>query len=172
MRMTPEDDVQDLAACRSLAESLPGHVPCAHLVWTAVVDIAARESLGTGTRGERFLVPITGGRFWGAPDHEALCGRVRPGGADRQWLRPDGIKELHALYEMEVGDGTVLTIDNRVIVDESAQPARYAMSHIRVSAPMGRHAWLNRRLLVGTLQPLRPARQAVRIQAFVVDPAP
>lgn len=168
--MSADHDAQELATCRSLAEGLPAPTPHARLVWTAVVDIAARESLGPGTRGERFLVPITGGRFWGAPGHADLCGHVRPGGADRQWLRHDGIKELHALYEMETNDGAVLSIDNRVIVDESAQPARYAMSHIRVSAPAGPHAWLNRRLLVGTLQTLRPARQAVRVQVFVVDP--
>lgn len=153
---------------QALADSRPCLVPQASLVWTAWVDIDPRESLGLSGHGERFIVPILGGRFQGAPGHASLTGIIRPGGADRQLLRPDGVKQLHALYEMQTVDGTVLTIDNHVLVDESARPTRYALSHITVTAPQGPHAWLNRRLLVGTLQPLRPERQAVLIRAFLM----
>lgn len=79
------------------------------------------------------------------------------------------MKDLHALYELQTDDGAVLTIDNRVLVDESVQPTRYALSRITVTAPEGPHAWLNRRLFVGTLQPLRPARDAVLIRAFLME---
>lgn len=157
------------ALLHALATGQPVLTPRASLVWTAVVDIGEREALGPSSHGERFIVPIHGGRFWGGPDHTLLNGIVRPGGADRQWLRPDGVKELHALYEMQTEDAAVLTIDNRVVVDESVQPARYALSRIQVAAPEGRHAWLNRRLFVGTLQPLRPAREAVLIRAFLMS---
>lgn len=160
------DDTADL---RSLAAQQPATPPRATLVWHAVVDIAPRETLGTGARGERFIVPILGGVFWGGPGFEALHGRVRAGGADRQLLRGDGVKELHALYEMETHDGAVLTIDNRVLVDEAAQPQRYALSHLHVSAPAGPHAWLNRRVLLGTLQPLRPRRDAVLVRAWLCE---
>ncbi|MFQ1700238.1 DUF3237 family protein [Loktanella agnita] len=34
-------------------------------------------------------------------------GTVLAGGANRQVLRPDGIKELDALYEMQTKDGTI-----------------------------------------------------------------
>ena len=98
------------------------------------------------------------------PQHQQR--RVR--GADRQLLRPDGVKELHALYEMQTDDGAVLTIDNRVLIDEAVQPVRYALSRISVAAPDGQHAWLNRRLFVGTLLPLRPTREAVLIRAFLM----
>jgi len=94
---------------------------------------------------------------------------VRAGGADRQWLRADGVKELHAVYEMETDDGLVFGIDNRVIVDDSVQPERYAMSHVVVTAPQGPLGWLNRRRFIGTLQPLRPQRQAVLIRVFLLD---
>lgn len=163
---TPDPD--DLPGLLALAETRPCPAPHARLVWTAVVDIAPREALGPSALGERFIVPITGGRFWGGPGHESLAGIVRPGGADRQLLRADGVKQLHALYEMETYDGAVLTIDNQVLVDEAVQPLRYAMSHIAVTAPEGPHAWLNRRLFVGTVQPLRPERQAVLIRAFLM----
>ena len=156
-------------ALQTLASAQPVLTPQASLVWTAVVDIDAREDLGPSSHGERFIVAIRGGQFWGGPGHDALRGIVRTGGADRQLLRPDGVKELHALYELQTDDGAVLTIDNRVLIDETLQPVRYALSRITVTAPEGPHAWLNRRLLVGTLVPLRPARDAVLIRAFLMS---
>ena len=109
----------------------------ARLVWQAVVDVGEREPWGLGPRGERWGVPILGGHFWGASGFEGLHGLVCAGGADRQTLRPDGIKELDALYEMRTHDGALLTVHNQVLIDESVQPERYARSCIRVSAPQG-----------------------------------
>lgn len=159
----------DFQLLQSMCAEVAPLAPSARLVWTAAVDIAARESLGQGPGGERWIVPITGGRFWGEAGFEALHGKVRPGGADRQLLRPDGVKELQALYEIETGDGAVLTILNEVVIDESVQPRRYAMSRIRVTAPEGPHAWMNRRLFIGTLQALRPQREAVVIRGYLVS---
>jgi hypothetical protein len=161
-----DDDTTALQAL-VLQQPLPGVRTT--LLWSAAVDIAEREPLGHGALGERFIVPILGGRFWGGPGFESLSGRVRPGGADRQQLRPDGVKELRAEYEMQTHDGAVLTVDNRVLIDESRQPARYAMSKLSVKAPQGPHDWLNRRIIVGTLQLLRPQREAVLVRAFLVD---
>lgn len=165
--MFPADDIA--RELRALADALPVPQPHARLVWSAAVDIAAREPLGAGPAGERFIVPILGGRFWGGPGYEALAGEVVAGGADRQCLRPDGIKELRAEYEMRTHDGAVLTVLNEVLVDESATPQRYAASRIRVTAPAGPHAWLNRRLFVGSLQSLRPARQAVLVRGYLLE---
>lgn len=164
--MSAQDD--DLARLMTLADSRPTPPPLARLAWTALVDIEARETLGNGPRGERFIVPIRGGRFWGGPGFEALRGSIRPGGADRQLLRSDGVKELHALYEMAIDDGTVLTIENNVLIDEAVTPLRYAISRVAVLAPEGPHAWLNRRLFVGTLQTLRPEREAVVVRAYLM----
>lgn len=151
------------------AQALPLPALTSTLLWTAAVTIADREDLGPGPLGARFIVPITGGVFAGGPGHAALSGTVRPGGADRQLLRADGVKQLHAVYEMQLDDGTVLHIDNRVVVDDTRQPRRYALSHLQVSAPEGPHAWLNRRLLLGTLQSLRPAHPAVVVRAWLLD---
>ena len=136
--------------------------PEARLAWEAQVDIGERQSLGHGPRGERFIVPILGGRFEGP----RLRGTVLPGGADRQLLRADGVKELDALYELQTDDGAVITVRNRVLIDESATPARYARSVLQLSAPAGPHDWLNRRVFVGTLHSLRPARAAVCIRVY------
>lgn len=132
------------------------------LAYEAEVDIAPRQSLGASALGERFIVPILGGRFEGP----RLRGQVLAGGADRQLLRPDGVKELDALYEMQVDDGTVITVHNRVLIDDQAQPGRYARSVVELRAPAGPHAWLNRRVFVGTLQSLQPQRLAVRITVY------
>lgn len=140
--------------------------PALRLAYEAEVDIAPRQELGAGPGGARFLVPILGGRFQGPM---GLQGVVLPGGADRQLLRPDGVKELDALYEMQTDDGAVITVRNRVLVDESRMPQRYARSTVHLRAPEGPHAWLNRRVFVGSLQSLRPQRDAVRIRAYLVD---
>lgn len=154
-------------ALQAFATSLPVEPVTTRLLWQAAVTIGERESLGRSPNGERFIIPILGGRFWGGPGFEALCGAVLPGGADRQLWRADGVKELDALYEMRCDDGTVLTIHNRVLIDESVTP-RYARSCLQVTAPEGPHAWLNRRVLVGTLKPLRPQHEAVLISVHLL----
>lgn len=152
-----------------LIASRPAVAPLARLVWTAIVDIAPSEPLGQGPNGARFIVPILGGRVHGAPGFESLSGTVLPGGADRQLLRADGAKELDALYEIRCDNGHVLTIRNRVIIDNDRQPQRYALSHVSVTAPEGPHAWLNRRILLGTLDSARPEREAVIIRVWLAD---
>lgn len=147
----------------------PPMQPNMRLLWTAVVEVGDRADLGHSSLGQRFLVPILGGRFYAGPDVADLSGEVLPGGADRQLLRADGIKELDALYEMQTDSGTILTIRNRVIVDEARLPERYAMSVINMTAPLGPFEWLNRRLIMGTLQSARPDRSAVVVRAWEAD---
>lgn len=143
------------------ADRLP---PELALAWRAEVVIGARQDLGRGPDGQRFIVPILGGWF----DGPLGRGRVLAGGADRQCTRPDGLRELSALYEMQADDGSVITVHNRVRVDEAGPGPRYARSVIRVQAPDGPWAVLTRRILVGTLESLRPAQDAVRVHAYVL----
>lgn len=138
------------------------------LAWEAVVRVAPREDLGAGPLGGRFIVPITGGMFRGGPDCPDFHGVVLPGGADRQVLRRDGVKELEAIYEMRVHDGTVISVRNEVIVDLEARPERYAASRIRLAAPDGPWAWLNRRFFLGSLQSRQPNPGYVVIRGWEV----
>jgi Protein of unknown function (DUF3237) len=138
-------------------------------VWSACVTVGDREALGRSGEGERFIIPITGGQFWGETGFANFSGSVRAGGADRQLVRADGVKELDALYEMQTHDGAVITIHNRVTIDESKKPDRYVMSSIQVTAPQGPHEWMNRRVFIGTLQGLAPAQNAVLIRGYVVE---
>jgi len=134
------------------------------LAYEAVVDIAERQNLGASALGERFMVPILGGHFEG----ERLRGQVLPGGADRQCLRPDRVKELDALYEMQTDDGCVITVHNRVLIDEQAPGGRYARSAVQFKVSHPRYDWLQRRVFVGTLESLRPVRDAGKIRVFEV----
>ena len=138
------------------------------LAWEAAVTVGARHDLGDGPLGRRFMVPITGGIFRGGPDHPDFHGMVLAGGADRQLLRRDGVKELEAIYEMQVHDGAVLQIRNEVIVDRPDSPDRYAVSRIRVAAPNGPWAWLNRRFFLGSLQSGRPDGDFVVVRGWEV----
>lgn len=154
---------------QDLLTRLPPLALSSRLLWTAIVDVADKIDLGPTSGGHRFMVPIVGGKFYS--DIEGLSGQVLPGGADRQFLRDDGVKELSAIYEMQTKAGLILSIDNQVIVDENFSP-RYALSQIKVEVADGPLAWLKRRLILGTLQSARPQRQAVVIRAFEMTPEP
>lgn len=133
-----------------------------------LVSVGDAIDAGAGPYGGRRIVPITGGRFRG----RGLSGTVLPGGADRQTIRSDGIRELDATYELLADDGTVLKVHNRVIVDDQNPPPgerRYVRSVVTVEAPRGPHDWLNRRLLLGTLHSLRPAAPFVFLRFHVVE---
>lgn len=157
--MTPEE----------ILAAKPPKTPDFALIWTAVVDIAPQEDLGQTPGGHRFMVPILGGKFFAGPGVEGLSGRVLPGGADRQLVDQHGFKTLDALYEMQTEDGAILTVRNRVRIDESAKPSPYKLSVIEVTAPVGRFEWMNRRVFVGTLDSARPDRDAVIIRGWGHD---
>ena len=118
--------------------------------------------------GGRRIVPIIGGSFSG----KGLRGVVLPGGADRQRIRNDGIRELDALYDLRADDGTVLTVHNQALVDASNTEngrKRYVRSFVKVTAPEGPHAWLNRKVLIGTLFSLRPEKPYVLVRFYAVS---
>ena len=149
-------------------DDLVAGVPEDHVVvepaFEAVVDLATARNLGKGPYGVRRVVPITGGRVRGP----RLSGTIASGGADRQLVRDDGVRVLEAVYELRTDDGAVLSVVNNVLLDESSPERRYARSVLTVTAPAGPYDWLNRRLLVGTLHSLRPARHAVLVRVFVL----
>ena len=101
--------------------------------------------------------------------YRQLKGKVLGGGADRQLLRAAGVQELDALYELQTDDGAVITVRNRVLVEGDDPRTRYARSVVRAEVAVGPHAWITRRVLVGTLESLRPERPAVRVTVYVLD---
>jgi hypothetical protein len=137
--------------------------PVAEFAYEAVVEIGPMKPLGRSPLGERRMIPILGGRFAGP----RIRGTVLPGGADRQLIGDDGVRRLDALYEMQVDDGTIVTVRNRVLLHELEGFARYAFSTVKIVAPSGPHAWLNQRAFVGTLHGLAPD-SSVLIRVFAL----
>lgn len=139
-------------------------VPRAELAYEAIVDVGELMPLGQGPLGERRMIPILGGTFEG-PN---IRGRVLPGGADRQLVRPDGLRLLDAFYEMQTDDGDIITVRNSARIRDGApgELPVYAFSTLELTVCAGRHDWLNQFAFVGTVRTLRPARQAVLISVF------
>ncbi|MCM2294438.1 DUF3237 domain-containing protein [Allorhizobium sp. BGMRC 0089] len=140
---------------------LPIVLPKTEFVYEAICTLEPALDLGNSPLGQRRMINITGGEFAGP----RLKGKVLPGGADRQLLRKDGVRLLHALYELKTDDGAIITVDNRVLIDTPAKGPRYAFSQIDLTAPEGPHDWLNRRVFVGTLHSMQP-KPMVLIRVF------
>jgi hypothetical protein len=73
-----------------------------------IVLVGEPTSVGETGVGVRRVVPINGGSVQG----ERLRGRILPGGADFQILRPHGLTDIHARYLMETEDGELIYIEN------------------------------------------------------------
>lgn len=149
------------------SEAAESGVPRLELALEIIADIAPVQNLGAGPLGDRRIVPIIGGSFEGRGALGAgLRGKVMPGGADRQLVRTDGVRNLSALYELQAEDGAVITVLNKVLVEDLPGGGRYAFSTPEIAAPKGPHDWLNHHVFVGTLDSLRPARSAVRVRFY------
>lgn len=82
--------------------------PSLRLLYTLKVKLGSPQVVGDGPYGLRRIIPIEGGTFEGP----RLSGRVLPGGADWQFIRPDGIAELDARYTLETDDGALIYVSN------------------------------------------------------------
>jgi hypothetical protein len=83
-------------------------LPSLELLTTLHVTVDRPIDVGMGTKGERRLIPITGGTVEGP----GLNGRVLPGGADVQLIRADGVLELEATYVIETTAGERVLVHN------------------------------------------------------------
>jgi Protein of unknown function (DUF3237) len=141
----------------------------------AEITLAAPQELGDSPLGRRRIINITGGRFSG----ERLSGRVLPGGADWQVIRPDGVADLDARYTLETNDGALIYVRNhgyrhgpaevlgKLSRGEAVDPSLYYMR----TTPLfetgdARYAWLNRLVCVAT-GARRPS--AVELEVFEVQ---
>lgn len=113
--------------------------------------------VGAVPEGMRRVVPVTGGTFAGP----RLRGNILPGGADWQYLRPDGVMVVEAQYLLRTDDGVIIQVSNRGMrhgpeevirrlgAGEAVDPAEYYFRATpRLSAPAGPYDWLNRRVFL------------------------
>jgi hypothetical protein len=139
--------------------------PTTELAIELYVSISPAVEVGQSDHGTRQFIPITGGRFSG----DGIRGEVMAGGADWQLQRPDGVREVLALYSLRTDDGAVIVVDNRGIIAPPASPggAAYVRTAPTFHAPQGKYDWLNKTTFVGTITPA-PGGGAVIIRAFRV----
>ena len=83
--------------------------PELEFAFEAIAEIGAPQDVGITPHGRRRIIPVLGGRFEGPQ----IRGRILPGGADWQILRPDGTAELDARYTLETDHGALIYVSNR-----------------------------------------------------------
>ncbi|MFX5634545.1 DUF3237 family protein, partial [Acinetobacter baumannii] len=72
------------------------------------IAVASPIEVGDIGSGDRRVLAISGGTVEG----QAIRGRVLPGGADFQIIRPSGLTELQARYVIETDDGALVYVEN------------------------------------------------------------
>ncbi len=144
-------------------------------VFDLAVEVAQPVTIGETGSGIRRIIDITGGTLSG-PE---LSGAIRPGGADFQIIRANGLAELTALYSIELSDGAQVYVENRGIrfgpkmeIDKlmRGEPADWTQIYFRcaprfeTAAPQ--HQWLMTHLFIGA--GIREPR-GVRLSIFKVE---
>ncbi|MEP7322533.1 MAG: DUF3237 domain-containing protein [Saprospiraceae bacterium] len=113
--------------------------------------------VGQTPKGLRRIIPITGGTVNG-PQIKA---EILPGGADWQYIRPDGTVELEAHYQIKTSDSVIIYIVNtgiRVATPEiTAKMAKgefvpaneyYFRATPKFESPAGKYYWMNNSLFI------------------------
>jgi hypothetical protein len=131
-----------------------------------VATLAPAQILGQTPLGRRQSIPITGGTFSGS----GISGRIIPGGADYQLVRPDGVVMIDADYMLETDDHVVIHVRNvGVIVPPAEGRPAYFWAAPHFDAPVGRYAWLNDAIFVSHVGPAGDKdHPAVRITIWKV----
>ena len=144
----------------SPAASLGPRVPSISTrpVFTLLADVQAPMTAYDAPWGSRRLVAVRGGSFVG----ESIRGRVEAGGADHQFLRPDGVLELDVRLLLTTEDAERLSMSALGLrvppPDVDASVARgespdhrlpYFRQLVRLETSSPRLLWMNGRLFIG-----------------------
>jgi hypothetical protein len=149
-------------------ETNPGS-PVFEFVFEVRAPVDAPLVVGDSAHGLRRIVPILGGVVSGP----RFTGRVVPGGADWQFVRPDGVLSIEAKYTLESHDHVLVMVTNRglrhgppEVIDrltrgEPVDPSQYYFrTTAQFEAPRGSaYEWLNRSIFLGVAE--RQARAAI-----------
>jgi len=134
-------------------------------------ELADILHLGRTPYGERRVINILGGRVEGS-------GRILPGGADWQIVRPDGAADIQARYTIETEAGARILVDSEglrhgplevieaLARGEAVDPARYYFRTVmRFETSDPAVDWLNR--ILGLARGARD-KTAVRLDVHEV----
>ena len=117
------------------------------------VTCDAAFSCGQTSRGERVVIPITGGTFEGPK----LKGTILNGGADYQYVdHKNARNEIEAIYCIRTDDGVNIHIRNAGLIvtskDEKGNPQFYFRTSPKFDAPNdSKYAFLNNAIYVCTV---------------------
>jgi len=117
------------------------------------VTCDAAFSCGQTSRGERVVIPITGGTFEGPK----LKGTILNGGADYQYVdHKNARNEIEAIYCIRTDDGVNIHIRNAGLIvtskDEKGNPSFYFRTSPKFDAPNdSKYAFLNNAIYVCTV---------------------
>src|SRR3954469_17669786 len=100
-------------ALATVQHDIGAQAPAAEMefAFEARVTVQTPLVVGKSSHGLRRIVPITGGTFEG-PN---IRGRVVSGGADWQFVRPDGVLVVEARYTLQTSDGVLIMVTTRGI---------------------------------------------------------
>ena len=134
-------------------------IPKFEYAMSVEVVLKPKLALGQlGKGGDRYYVEIVGGTFEGP----RIKGKVLGGGGDWAHIRPDGVFDFDARYNLETDDGTLIYLQNRGLrwgsTDVMARLARrepvdpseyYMRTSPTFEVRVGTHDWLTRHLFFG-----------------------
>lgn len=142
--------------------------PSLEFAFSEVVTLAADITPGQTARGQRNIVPITGGTFEGP----GIKGKILPGGWDWQLRRPDGCMEIEANYMLQTDDRVTINVINKGTACVPPPGQAFKARTLPVfEAPIGRYDWLSKAAFIGTLDPMKmpDGSPAVRIRFYRVQ---
>ncbi len=124
--------------------------PAPHLAFVFEEYVTLGKSIHPGATpfGDRNIVPITGGVFYGPK----IRGKVMPGGWDWQLVTKTGCHSLDANYMIQADDGAIINVINKGMLCTSPGAEAQLFTTPTFEAPLGPHAWLNGGAYVGTLE--------------------
>ena len=148
-----------LAAGAAVAQTPAPAPPRLTLAFELRATVGPPLDVGNVAQGRRRIVPITGGTFEGP----GIKGKVVPGGADWQIIRPDGFTELDTRYTLETDNGQIIYVQNagirhaapevmkRLLAGETVDPSLvYFRTVPTFETASPELQWLTRAIFVGT----------------------
>src|ERR1700754_764955 len=97
-----------LAAVSMGQSTPPPAAPKLEFAFEVRAEVAPPTIVGNVPGGTRRIVDVLGGTFEGP----RVKGKLRPGGADWQIIRPDGFTEVDARYTLETDKGELIYVSN------------------------------------------------------------
>jgi hypothetical protein len=165
-RRLPQVAPAALAGLLLAAPAAAQQVPSLEFAFSETVELGEGIAVGPTTRGERTIIPITGGTFEGP----GLRGTIVPGAWDWQLVRPDGCRELEADYFLKTDDDAVINVVNTAVLcpGEGGQFAPVRTQAV-FEPPLGKYQWLGQSAFVGVLEAgEQTAPSSIRISFYRV----